>query len=96
MDMNHTHTHSLSLSLSHTRTHTHLLTFLATSSELLTASALGSNSPKNRVKAVSTAVIRPREAEGKYSVAVATKRAVLREEVDGRDIILCQIVSCHR
>ena len=28
---------------------------------------------------MSTAVIRPREAEGKYSVAVATKRAVLRE-----------------
>ena len=84
-----THTHTIEPTLSPSLCHTQALTFLATSSELLTASALGSSSPKNRVKAVSTAVIRPREAEGKYSVAVATKRAVLGEEVDGRDITLC-------
>ena len=59
--------------------HLHLfsLTFLATNSELLTASAFGSNSPKNNVKAVSTAVINPKDADGKYSVAVATNKAVL-------------------
>ena len=44
---------------------------------MLTARAFGSSSPKKRVNAVSTAVISPREADGKYSVAVATKRAVL-------------------
>jgi hypothetical protein len=54
------------------------LTLRATSSELLTANALGSSSPKKRVKAVSTAVMSPRDTEGKYSVAVATKSAVLR------------------
>ena len=53
------------------------LTFLATNSLLLTANAFGNSSPKNNVKAVRTAVINPREADGKYSVAVATKSAVL-------------------
>ena len=44
---------------------------------MLTARAFGSNSPKKRVNVVRTAVMSPRDAEGKNSVAVATNRAVL-------------------
>jgi hypothetical protein len=51
---------------------------------LLTANALGSSSPKKRVNAVSTAVMSPRDTEGKYSVAVATKSAVLHGWGEGR------------
>lgn len=51
--------------------------FLATSSELDTASEVGTSSSKNMVKKVSAAVIRPRLARGNIASTVATIRAVL-------------------
>ena len=48
----------------------------ATSSELDTAKAFGSNSPKNNVMTVRNAVTNPRLAVGKIFKKVATNRAV--------------------
>jgi hypothetical protein len=49
----------------------------ATISELATASALGSSSPKKRVMSVRAMVIDPRPRLGKKAEAVVTKSAVL-------------------
>ena len=50
--------------------------FLATNSEFDTASALGSNSPKNNVIAVRKAVTKPKLKFGNNCINVATNNAV--------------------
>ena len=57
------------------------ITFRATSSELDTAKALGSSSPRNKVTIVSRAVMKPRLSEGKMAETLATNNAVLCKDV---------------